>query len=1024
MLFSLLLAMAAVAPDLRLEVVRESLAGTHYRYRQYAGGSPVVGGEVNVTIRPDGRREEARAVAAVPPHASAIRGGVWVNVDGQAFLTRREVIHDRHLVMLRYIDLDTGATVREELLSYNAKPASIFEANPVVKLDDPDLRDMEDSATAVPGAAYSIVELPRVNESGPLGGPAVQIKDFQLPNVTPADSAGPFLFNREDDGFEDVNAYFHIDQSQQHLQWLGYTGVRQLVPYAVETDTHAAGGTDNSFFVILLSAAGRGRLHFGEGGTDDAEDSDLVVHEYAHAIHEWISPSTFLGSFESEARAIGEGFGDYWALSAKYQEALASGRDPFCFADWDVRCWTNPPGDRCAYPPGTDCLRRLDSPKTMADYAFGNNAGTEHRNGAIWSSALREIYIALTQRYGLEEGRRISDTLVLESFFGTPPTPTFASMARQMIGADRYISGGRNSDVICSAMTRRGILGDCLAMPRGELTYFPGRGSGTVVPDNDPQGIELSVFVSDPRTIEKVMLSVDIEHRGRGELRLALVGPDGTTARLYQPNAERAPDLVTTFGRDSIPVDSLDVFRGRSAAGEWRLRIVDAAFADLATIRSWNLIIQFAGDEPASERGVASERQVIPVVGHTPGANGTFFRSDVRMLNRGTRETEVVLTFTPSTSDGRITFGAVKVIVGPGESAAFDDVVRTIFATRGTGQLEIAGDVLASARTYTISDEGTFGLFSAAIDVDDAVSPSWIVHLRNDDAFRSNIGFAEVSGNPARVVIELHSATGQEEIFSHELLPFSHLQVPVEMAGEQIYARVTVEGMGRVIAYGATVDNRSGDPIFIPAASGPPQTVAVIPAISSGGLAGTYWRTEYVVTPLAEPSLQSQTFMAPSGQRIERSVEGSSRFDDVLPELFGVSDTRGTITRGVMLTPAIVSARIWTHGPNGTYGQFVPFGEPSLATIRHILHVENSDDYRTNIGLIALANVSVRVTIYSADGDAITTSVHHLRPYELEQFQVLAGVTHGYAVIEGGADYAYGSVVDNRTGDPIFVPGR
>jgi hypothetical protein len=86
--------------------------------------------------------------------------------------------------------------------------------------------------------------------------------------------------------------------------------------------------------------------------------------------------------------------------------------------------------------------------------------------------------------------------------------------------------------------------------------------------------------------------------------------------------------------------------------------------------------------------------------------------------------------------------------------------------------------------------------------------------------------------------------------------------------------------------------------------------------------------------------------------------------------------------------------------------------------------VESSDEHRTNIGLIAYAPVSVRVTIHRSDGDVITSSVHHLRAYELEQFQVAVRVTHGYALIEGAAGYAYGSVVDNRTGDPIFVPGR
>ena len=48
-----------LALDLRLELVRESLTGTHYRYRQYIAGEPVVGGEVEVTVRPDGSREES-----------------------------------------------------------------------------------------------------------------------------------------------------------------------------------------------------------------------------------------------------------------------------------------------------------------------------------------------------------------------------------------------------------------------------------------------------------------------------------------------------------------------------------------------------------------------------------------------------------------------------------------------------------------------------------------------------------------------------------------------------------------------------------------------------------------------------------------------------------------------------------------------------------------------------------------------------------------------------------------------------
>ncbi|MGZ8829241.1 MAG: hypothetical protein ACXW2Q_02560, partial [Thermoanaerobaculia bacterium] len=52
----MLLATAALV--LKLELIRYSLTGTHYRYRHYLGETPIAGAEVNVTVRPDGTREE------------------------------------------------------------------------------------------------------------------------------------------------------------------------------------------------------------------------------------------------------------------------------------------------------------------------------------------------------------------------------------------------------------------------------------------------------------------------------------------------------------------------------------------------------------------------------------------------------------------------------------------------------------------------------------------------------------------------------------------------------------------------------------------------------------------------------------------------------------------------------------------------------------------------------------------------------------------------------------------------------
>lgn len=1030
MIPTLLLAIALVAPDLRLELQRKSLTGTHHRYRQYIDGLPVVGGETNVTLRRDGSREEYRmlAVKSDEPRARVTTGLVWVNSGGIALLARPETTVEGQIPRIRYVDPQSGALLREEVLAYPGKPALVFDPNPVVKLNAPGLRDRSDAADAVPAEAYDEVELPDVRESGPLGGPWVQIADFQAPFVAPVDASRSLRFDRSESGFEDVNAYFHVDRSQRHLQSLGYVGARALVPYAIETDTHAAGGTDNSFFIPSATAEGRGRLHFGTGGVDDAEDSDLIVHEYAHAIHEWIAPGTFLGPFGGEARAISEGFGDYFAFAAKYAAARASGRDPFCFADWDARCWEDPSSDMCAYPQGADCLRRLDSGRTFADYVRSDSAGTEHRNGEIWSAALVEIFLALVERHGIVEARRITDSIVIESFFGSPPRLGFEAMAARMVTVDRYLSGGRNSDVICQSMNRRGILNACLSVPRGEVTYVPGDGTGAVVPDNEPRGVTLSAFVSDPRPIERFMVAVNIRHTGRGELRVSLVAPDGTSFVLYAPSGERAADLVTTFGRDSIPIDSLEALRGRSAAGEWQLRVVDVAFQDVATIVSWGLVIQFAGDEPAATRPSApGPRQVVPVVGYSPGANDTFFRSDLRMLNRLAREVEVLLIFTPSGADGRSDFAAARVAVPAGTVIVLDDLVRTLFGTAGLGQLEIIGEVVASTRTWTPAHGGTFGAFVPAADVGEATGEgeaSEVVHLRDGPAFRSNIGFAEVAGRSGRVTFRFSHAPQSTLVF--EVLPHTHLQVAVPASGfdnstGSMHAEVMVAGGARVLAYSATIDNRSGDPIFVPAQH-TPAAAGVIPAISSSGLAGTFWRTE-IASGSAREGTTTVTY-ATSSETITGAIPAGTVISDVVAAVFHRSGTRGVISADA--GTAVLTARIWTEGPNGTYGQFVPFREPSSASSQDILHVQSSHFFRTNIGLLSDTGSIVRVTIHDAAGAVIRTTHHSLGPLQLEQFQVTDPVLHGRARVEvlSGRVYAYGSVVDNHTGDGIFVPAQ
>ena len=103
--------------------------------------------------------------------------------------------------------------------------------------------------------------------------------------------------------------YFHIDRTQAYIQSLGFTKNErcpdQRPAPAIVADAFAP---DNSFY-----SSNDRKLRFGSGGVDDAEDADVVIHEYGHSIQDNQDPGFGCGAGQQfcQAGALGEGFADY-----------------------------------------------------------------------------------------------------------------------------------------------------------------------------------------------------------------------------------------------------------------------------------------------------------------------------------------------------------------------------------------------------------------------------------------------------------------------------------------------------------------------------------------------------------------------------------------------------------------------------------------------------------------------------------------------------------------------------------------
>lgn len=159
-------------------------------------------------------------------------------------------------------------------------------------------------------------------------------------------------------------------------------------------------------------------------------------------------------------------------------------------------------------------------------------------------------------------------------------------------------------------------------------------------------------------------------------------------------------------------------------------------------------------------------------------------------------------------------------------------------------------------------------------------------------------------------------------------------------------------------------------------------------------------------------------------------------YENWVADLFGLGETTGAVL-ATSDKELFVGTRTWTDSSNGTYGQFIPgvTGGSVLPanTDVFLAGATDTDDFRTNLGMLNVSreNIAVTITVYGNDGVELNSIIDYLRPWEGKQrTRVLNQL--GVAPLEGayiklvstGEFLAYLSIVDNNTGDPTYVSGR
>jgi zinc metalloprotease ZmpB len=304
---------------------------------------------------------------------------------------------------------------------------TVFLPNPVADLQNQSLTDQKDADYPALAAAYHQVLLTNLDGSGRLVGDWVNIlSETGDPAYSPTNT---FNYRRNDDRFEQVMAYYWITEAQKYIQSLGFGSTLRPVNKESQDVRINQWGLDNSF-----STEKKDQIRLGKGGVDDAEDAEVILHELGHAIQD--SQQTPFGyGAQFEARAIGEGFADYWAVTVS--NVIAPTPDAPCVADWDSVSYT-------ATTP--HCLRRTD---LNLRYPTNVNPNSVHATGRIWSRALWDIRQAL--------GHVRADTIILEGHFGQKD-PTMAQLANSTVAAAQRLYNPGVANTVRASFVARGIL--------------------------------------------------------------------------------------------------------------------------------------------------------------------------------------------------------------------------------------------------------------------------------------------------------------------------------------------------------------------------------------------------------------------------------------------------------------------------------------------------------------------------------------------------------------------------------------
>ncbi len=498
--------------SLNLLYTKESMGGKHFCFNQSINGINVYRTQIKVNILNNKKAVQVFALTFSPeiissenfsdadPSAKFIQSYQDVSKSNSTkiyYFHQSKLIPAYHIYIekkgclsFEYILNSNGTIIyNNDLLSYSGKKDSavvftVFNPDPITSAQTTYGTPYADNSNADNVSLHNELKQKNLtvkfeNDTFYLENDYYTIADVDSPNNTPTTSkTNSFNFNRSEGSFEDANSFYHINIYRNHLKALGFNN---LVDHPLWIDAHAHAGSDNSSFNEYSSPV---TLLYGDGGVDDAEDADVVVHEFGHFISAQASP--FSNSGSGGRSAIDEGFGDY--LAASYSRSISEYQWSDIF-NWDGHneFWT-----------GRTAATTNHYPEN-----FKSNKWSD---GQMWSSTLMQLQDDIAP-YTL-------DSIVFQALYGQAQNTSMPDAAYLLLDADTALFNGKHTAVISWRLATRGFIPsndtqEITTEPSIEVfnSYAFSKGGALNISFQKPEDATLELYDVSGRLIEKTSIS-------------------------------------------------------------------------------------------------------------------------------------------------------------------------------------------------------------------------------------------------------------------------------------------------------------------------------------------------------------------------------------------------------------------------------------------------------------------------------------------------------------------------------------